>query len=82
VPDVPDEQSVSNLVHDLATYTSNFRADNTNNWPGYVMRKLGVWQPMKAKEAGEQARELIPMAAAYTVSLLRMYLRDAEEATS
>lgn len=76
VPDVPDGTSVSHLIEDLAAYTSKFRDDKTNNWPGYVMRKLDLWQPMKAKEAGEQARELIPMAAAYTVALLRMYLRD------
>ena len=78
VPDAPEGKTVSDLVVGLATYTSRFRDDRTNNWPGYFMRKFGLWEPMKSKEAGEQARELIPMAAAYTVSLLRMYMRDAQ----
>ncbi|HMY18077.1 MAG TPA: hypothetical protein PKA58_17255, partial [Polyangium sp.] len=79
VPDLPESSTVSDLVVGLATYTSRFRDDKTNNWPGYFMRKFGVWEPMKAKEAGEQARELIPLAAAYTASLLRMYLHETAQ---
>lgn len=82
VPDAPEGKTVTDLIMGLASYTSQFRDDKTNNWPGYFMRKVGAWQPMKAKEAGEQARELIPLAAAYTVSLLQMYLKDTTPAVS
>lgn len=79
VPDAPEGKNVTELIMGLASYTSQFREDKTNNWPGVFMRKVGAWQPMKMKEAGEQARELIPLAAAYTVALLQMYLRDGQK---
>lgn len=79
VPDLPEGKTVTDLVVGLATYTSRFRDDKTNNWPGYFMRKIGAWEPMKSKEAGEQARELIPLAAAYTASLLRMYTQETAQ---
>lgn len=76
VPDVAPARPAE-LVHDLARTTSRFRDDRTNHHTGRLLRRLGWLRPVTAREAGEQARELIPLAAGYTVALLRTYLRDA-----
>jgi hypothetical protein len=77
VPAVPDAAKPSDLLRDLADHTRHFRDDRTNHHLGRVLRRLGLRRSVSAREAGAQARELIPLAAGYTASLLRLYLRDA-----
>lgn len=80
VPFVADADRPSELVEGLARYTQDFATDPTNNGIGRVMKRLGRWKPVSSKEAGEQARALIPMAAGTTAALLRLYLRDVGQA--
>ncbi|MGC4095263.1 MAG: hypothetical protein QM756_46540 [Polyangiaceae bacterium] len=76
VPEVADAERPSQLIQRLAAYTSRFRADAGNHHLGRVLKRAGLLEGVTSREAAEQARELIPMAAGYTVSLLRLYQRD------
>ncbi len=77
VPHVPDAERASDLLEGMARFIQDFRTDRTNHFGGRVMKRLGVWKGVGAREASEQAHALIPMAAGYTVSLLRLFLRRA-----
>lgn len=74
VPPAPGGGSASELIDSMARFTQAYATDRTNNRIGWVMKRLGVWQSVTSKVAGEQARDLIPMAAGHTVALLRLYL--------
>jgi hypothetical protein len=76
VPMVADADRPSDLIEGMARFTQDFATDPTNNGIGRLMKRLGRWRSVSSKEAGEQARALIPMAAGYTAALLRLYLRD------
>jgi hypothetical protein len=82
VPAVADQRRASDLIEGLATFTQAFATDETNHAPGKLLKRLGLLESVSAKEAGEQARALIPMAAGYTVALLRLYLREIGAAVS
>ncbi len=75
VPAVADAERPSDLIEGLAAFTQRFATDETNHLPGRLLKRLGLLESVSAAEAGEQARALIPMAAGYTVALLRLYLR-------
>jgi hypothetical protein len=76
VPDVRDVGRASEAVQGMALFCKPFRADFTNHHAGRLLRRWGVLRRVDAREAGEQAKQLIPMAAAWTVSLFRLFLRD------
>jgi hypothetical protein len=76
VPALVEGRRASDFIEGLARYTLAFRTDATNHLPGRILRKLGVLKPVTAREAGEQAKALIPLAAAYTASMLRLFLRE------
>src|SRR6185295_14780904 len=78
VPETPDVRTAAEAVEGMARYCKPFRADWSNHPTGRLLRKWGALKSVSSKEAGDQARELIPMAAAWTVSLLRLYLREIE----
>ncbi|MFZ5892518.1 MAG: hypothetical protein ACOY0T_15770 [Myxococcota bacterium] len=79
VPDVPDAERPSELIEALAAYTSRFRADAGNHHLGRVLKRAKLLRGVTSKEAAAQARELIPLAAGYTASLLRLYQRRCAE---
>jgi len=76
VPHVPDAARPSDLVKDLAAYTSKFKGDATNHHYGRFLKRRKWRTGVTSKEAAQQAQELIPLAAGYTAALCRMYLRD------
>jgi hypothetical protein len=76
VPDLIESRRASELIEGLARYTTTFRTDETNHLPGRILKSLGILKSVTPREAGQQARILIPMAAAYTASLLLMFLRE------
>jgi len=76
VPHVAEAQRPSELVQGLAAHTRNFRADPTNHHLGRALKRAKLLSGVGSKEAAQQARELIPLAAGYTAALLRMYQRD------
>jgi len=76
VPEVPDASRPSELIFALAAHTRHFRADAGNHHVGRLLKRAKLLRGLTSKEAGQQARELIPLAAAYTVALFRLYLRD------
>jgi hypothetical protein len=80
VPDVPDVAQVSDAIEAMATFCKPYRADWTNHHTGRVLKRMGVLRGVGSREAGEQARALIPMAAAHAASVLRLYLRAAAAA--
>ena len=81
VPSVRDVARPSELIQELSAYTSRFRADAGNHHLGRVLKRRGLIRGVTAAEAGAQARELIPLAAGYTASLLRLYRRRCAERT-
>jgi hypothetical protein len=76
VPEVAETKRPSELVQELAAHTQRFRGDATNHHFGRMLKRAKLRNGVTSKEAAEQARELIPLAAGYTAALLRMYQRD------
>jgi hypothetical protein len=76
VPHVAEAERPSELVQRLAAHTRSFRGDPTNHHLGRALKRAKLLNGVTTKEAAEQARELIPLAAGYTAALLRMYQRD------
>jgi hypothetical protein len=76
VPKIDDAPRASDLIEGMARFTQDYATDETNHGIGRLMKKLGVWKSVSSKEAGAQARALIPTCAGYTVSLFRLFLRD------
>ena len=82
VPRAPAARVVEDVIEGMAVYTQRYRTDETNHLPGRLLRKAGLLRPVAAREAGAQGRALIPMAAGYTVELLRLFLREVGEETA
>ena len=80
VPDVEDFPRARDAIEAMAARCKPYRADRTNHHLGRVLRRAGVLSPLGSKEAGEQARELIPLAAGHAASILRLYLREIDQA--
>jgi hypothetical protein len=78
LPAIPAKARPSDLVESLARYTQRFEPDRTNHPFGRLMRRLGLRENVGARRAGEQARELVPMAVAHSVALLRMFIQRIE----
>jgi hypothetical protein len=74
------------LVHLLALEAQAFPCDRTHNVPGYLAWKLKLLQRHPSEEVVRQVRALIPMGAAFTLALARMFqaavqpARDAAQA--
>ena len=69
--------TVEEIVADMARLAQQFAADKTNSPWGRWMRRMGLRQPLRAAQAREQARVLIPHAAGCTAALLRLFLQQA-----
>jgi len=78
VPAWPERARPSELVDDLARYAQRFAPDGTRSPWGRLLRRLGVRQALTTAAIAEQARALIPAAAAATASLFRLFLREAK----
>lgn len=76
VPDAPDVTRASDAVEAMARFCKPFRADYTNHHAGRLLRRWGLLRRVEPKEARAQAEQLIPMAAAWTASVFRLFLRD------
>jgi hypothetical protein len=82
VPDVPDVARVSDAIEAMAAFCKPYRADWTNHHTGRALKRMGVLRGVGSREAGEQARTLIPMAAAHAAAVLRLYLRTTATAAA
>lgn len=78
VPSWPDRACPSELVDDLARYAQPFAPDGTHSPWGALLRRLGLRQALTAAVIAEQARALIPAAAAATAALFRLFLRETK----
>src|SRR5262245_8647146 len=58
VPQVPDAARASDLIEAMARFTQAYATDGTNHRVGMVLRKLGVWKPVTARQAAAQAAAL------------------------
>ncbi len=81
IPSVPSIVRASDAIEGMARQTVSFRADRTNHHAGRVLRRLGVLRPVKASEAGAQARVLVPLAIAWAGALLRVFLSRSQAKT-
>jgi hypothetical protein len=61
------------LVHLLAVHAQAFPCDRTRNVPGYVAWKLKLLRRPEPAEVVRQVRALIPMGAAFTLALARLF---------
>jgi hypothetical protein len=81
IADLPDEakraQTAGELVHQLAVYCQSFPCDRTNNVPGWLGAKLGIFRPHDQAEVERQVNALVPMGAAYTLALYRLFMERA-----
>ncbi len=75
-PDLPAGERASDFIEIMAAFTQPYRADETNHFVGGILKKLGLREPVRPKEAGEQAMALIPMAAACTAAMLDVFVRQ------
>jgi hypothetical protein len=79
VPQVDDADSAAALIERMARYTQRHRTDSTHHHAGAVLKKLGLIEGVSSREAGEQARDLIPVCAGHTVALFRLFLGQVGE---
>jgi len=76
VPHVPDATRASDLIESMARFTQAYATDGTNHRVGMLLRKLGLWRRVTARQAAAQATDLIPMCGGHAAALFRMFLRD------
>jgi len=76
VPDLPPGERVSDFIEGMSAFSQAYRTDETNHFVGKILKNLGLREPVLSKEAGEQAMALIPMAAAYTASMLDLFIHQ------
>jgi hypothetical protein len=75
LPPIPEgAETAGELAHALAVYCQRFPCDRTNNLPGYIGWKLGLYRPHGPEEVLRQVQNLVPMGAAYTAALYRLFL--------
>jgi len=70
-------RSVEEAVADMTRLAQQFAADKTNSPWGRVMRRMGLRHPVRAAQAREQARLLIPHAAGATAVLMKLFVERA-----
>ncbi|HRI70996.1 MAG TPA: hypothetical protein PK156_42485, partial [Polyangium sp.] len=76
IPDVPLPLDPRNAVTQLATVTAKHAPDATNTPVGRLLRRTGLARPVKSREAGAQAKELIPLAIGTLRSILETFVQD------
>ncbi len=69
--------SAADIVEDMARFAQDFKADMTNSPWGRMLRHWHRRTPVRAALAREQARVLIPRAAASTANLFELFLQRA-----
>ena len=79
LPEIPDAVATPDeLVHELAVECQAYPCDRTNNLPGFIAKKLGLLQSHSSDEVVRQVHVLVPLGAAYTVALYKMFLDACE----
>lgn len=73
VPDSPAALTPRELVDSLAAAARDEKPDGTKSPWGRVMRRLGLRRPPSGREVADQARRLVPLAAAHLRTLLARY---------
>jgi hypothetical protein len=80
LPAIPQgTRTAGELVHALAVECQRFPCDRTTNTQGYLAYRLGLRRRHTTEEAEAQARALIPLGAAYTAALYRLFLQRAAD---
>jgi hypothetical protein len=73
VPPWPPCKRASDVVRGMALATRKFPVDGTHNGWGRLMKRMGIRHTIKRPELQEQARILVPLAAAYQAELFRLF---------
>ena len=78
LPAIPDDHATPDaLVHRLAVVCQDYPCDRTNNLPGLLAMKLGLLRSHRRDDVVRQVHAMVPIGAAYTVALYRMFLARA-----
>ncbi len=77
LPELPPMAEAAAVTASLSRFTRDFAPDRTNNAFGRLMRRLGLYKPLRRTDCEAQARAIIPVAAAHTAELIRAFLREA-----
>jgi hypothetical protein len=75
LPDARDVDAPEELIDSLAAITRAFEPDRTSYSIGRMLRRAGLRRSIPREAIAAQARTLIPLAAAHTASLLRLFTR-------
>ncbi|HEY8182039.1 MAG TPA: zinc dependent phospholipase C family protein [Thermoanaerobaculia bacterium] len=67
-------RSAEDLIDSMASVTRTFEPDRTNYSIGRMLRRAGLRKSVPRSVIAEQARQLIPLAAAHTAAMLRFFL--------
>jgi hypothetical protein len=81
IPHVTTPDDPRQAVTRLASVTATHAPDATNTPVGRLLRRTGLAQPVKSREAGQQATELVPLAIGTMCALLRRFLEDTSMPT-
>jgi hypothetical protein len=75
LPVIGDVDRPEDLIDSMAAVTQTFEPDRTHYTVGRMLRRAGLRKAVPRAVIAEQARLLIPLAAAHTAALLRFFLR-------
>lgn len=75
LPVVPDVERPEELIDSLASTTRAFEPDRTSYPFGRLLRRTGVRRSVGRERIAEQARTLLPLAAAHAAALIRLFER-------
>lgn len=79
LPEVPEAETAGQLIQGLSQFTAQYRPDATQHPLGRFLKRRGIRQPVGKQDVVEQARTIMPMAAAYAVALFRLFLDHVAE---
>jgi hypothetical protein len=82
LPHVEPKDTAGELVESLARFTAAYRPDKTQHPVGRWLARRGVYERVSRQEVIEQARAIMPMAAAHTVRLFELFLARVRTAAA
>ena len=80
LPDLPTVTRAADCVEGVARATQPFPADRTNHHTGRLLKRLGLRKAVRREDVVEQAKVLVPVAAAHAAALLQLFLEQERPA--
>jgi hypothetical protein len=76
LPAVGDLANTDDIIESMAAVTQRFEPDRTHYSLGRMLRRMKLRRAIPRSVIAEQARTLVPLAAAHSASMLRLFLRS------